>query len=369
MFSEYCEKLANLSVNYSIKVKKGDRIVIIGSVLAKELLLALKAEVLKAGGHPLVLPELDGEDEIFFKYASDEQLAFFDDIYLTFAREFAGYIHVFSDYNTKKLSNVDPKKLGIARGAAKRFEMMKITNERELKGEFYWTIVPYPCQAFAQEANMDFYSYTEFVSKALFLDKENPVEEWGKFHTQQEKIAKYLNGVKNIHVLGEDTDLNLSVEGRNWINCSGQKNLPDGEVYTGPVEDSANGRIRFTYPGIYQGREIENIYLEFEKGKVIKATADKGQDLLDEILKIRNAKKLGEFAVGTNYGIQVFTKNMLFDEKMGGTLHCALGLGIPESGSKNLSTIHWDILKDMKLPGSKILADGRVIYQEGQWQI
>jgi len=369
MFSEYCEKLANLSVNYSINVKKGDRIVSMGSVLAKELLLALKAEVLKAGGYPIILPELDGEDEILFKYASDEQLGYFDEIYLTFAREFAGYIQIFADYNTKKLSNVDPKKLGISRGAAKRFEMMKIANERELKGEFYWTIVPYPCQAFAQEANMDLYSYTDFVSKALFLDKEDPVEEWRKVDAQQAKIAKYLNGVKNMHVLGEDTDLRLSVEDRTWINCSGQKNLPDGEVYTGPIENSVNGHIRFTFPGIYQGREIENIYLGFEKGKVIKATADKGQDLLDEILKIRNAKKLGEFAVGTNYGIQTFTKNMLFDEKMGGTLHCALGLGIPESGSKNLSTIHWDILKDMKLPGSKILADGKIIYQEGQWQI
>jgi aminopeptidase len=369
MFSKYCEKLANLSVNYSINVKKGDRIVIMGSVLAKELLLALKAEVLKAGGHPLIVPELDGEDEIFFKYASDEQLGYFDDIYLTFAREFAGFIQIFADYNTRKLTNVDPKKLGISRGAAKRFEMRKIMSKRELKGEFNWTIVPYPCQAFAQEANMDLYSYTEFVSKALLLDKENPVEEWQKFDAQQEKIVNYLNEVKNVQVLGEDTDLKLSVEGRTWINCSGQNNLPDGEVYTGPVEDSATGHIRFTFPGIYQGREIENIYLEFEKGKVINATADKGQDLLDEVLKIRNAKRLGEFAVGTNYGIQIFTKNMLFDEKIGGTLHCALGLGFPETGSKNLSAIHWDILKDMKLPGSKILADGKVIYQEGQWEI
>ena len=369
IFSEYCEKLANLSVNYSINVKKGDRIVLMGSVLAKELLLALKAEVLKAGGHPLIVPELDGDDEIFFKYASDEQLTYFDNIYLTFAREFAGYIQIFTDYNTKKLSNVDPKKLSLSKTAKNRFEMMRIANERELRGEFYWTIVPYPCQAFAQEANMDLYSYTEFVSKALLLDKENPIEEWRKIKAKQEKFATYLNEIKNIHVLGEDTDLTLSVEGRKWINCSGQRNLPDGEIYTGPVENSASGHIRFTFPGIYQGQEIEDIYLEFEKGKVIKATAKKGQELLDQILKIRNAKKLGEFAIGTNYGIQNFTKNMLFDEKMGGTLHCALGLGIPATGSKNLSTIHWDILKDMKVPGSKVLADGKVIYQEGKWQI
>ena len=163
-----------------------------GSVLAKELLLALKAEVLKAGGHPLIVPELDGDDEIFFKFASDEQLTYFDDIYLTFAREFAGYIQIFSDYNTKKFSNVDPKKLALSKTAKNRFEMMRIANERELRGEFYWTIVPYPCQAFAQEANMDLYSYTEFVSKALLLDKKNPIEEWRKIKANQEKLANYL---------------------------------------------------------------------------------------------------------------------------------------------------------------------------------
>jgi len=367
MLSDYCEKLAKLTVNYAIHIKKGDRIAIIGPVLAKELFLALQAEILKAGGYPLLVPELDGQDEIFFKYASDEQLGYFDDIYLTFAREFAGYITIFGDYNTKKL--VNPKKIGKMRGATKRFEMLKIANEREQRGEFYWTVIPFPCHAYAQEANMDLYSYTEFVSKALLLDKENFIEEWRKIQEKQERFVKYLNKVKSIQVLGEDTDLTLSTEGRIWVNCSGQNNLPDGEVYTGPIENSVNGYIRFTFPGIFQGREIENIYLEFEKGKVINGTADKGQDLLDEILKIRNAKKLGEFAIGTNYGIQQFTKNMLFDEKMGGTMHCALGLGIPTTGSKNVSTIHWDILKDMKLPGSQVIADGKTIYEEGKWLI
>ena len=170
-------------------------------------------------------------------------------------------------------------------------------------------------------------------------------------------------------MIGEDTDLKLSVEGRTWINCSGHENLPDGEVFTGPVENSVNGKIRFTYPGIYMGKEIENIYLEFKDGKVVHASAEKGEDLLNEILKIENADTIGEFAIGTNYGITKFTKNMLFDEKIGGTLHCALGLGFPETGSKNVSSIHWDILKDMKTPGSQILADGKVIYEEGQWKI
>jgi len=369
MLGIYYEKLAKLAVNYSIKVKKGDRIVVMGPALAKDLFLALQTEILIAGGHPLLIPQLEGEDELFFKHASDDQLGYFDDIYLTMAKEFDALVQIFGDYNTKKLNLVDPKKMGKLRGAAKRFEMGKILYEREAKGEADFVVIPFPCQSYAQEANMDLYSYIDFVEKTLFFDKEDHMQEWENLYKKQEKIVEYLNEVKEIQVLGEDTDLTLSVEGRKWDNCSGQKNLPDGEVYTGPVENSVNGAIRFTYPGIYQGKEVENISLEFKDGKVIKGTADKGQGLLQEILKIRNANKLGEFAIGTNYGIQQFTKNMLFDEKMGGTMHCALGTGLPNTGSKNISAIHWDILKDMKLPGSKILADRKVIYEEGKWKI
>ncbi len=369
MSENYCEKLAKVAINYSIKVKPGDRIVLIGPALAKDLFLALQTEILKAGGHPLLIPHLEGEQELFFKYASDDQIGYFDDIYLTLAKEFNGLVQIFGDYNTKKLTLVDPKKMGKFQGVAKRFEMMKIISERQQKGEVNTVIVPYPCQSYAQEADMDLYSYSSFVEKALFLDKKNPIQEWEQIQQKQEKVIEYLNNAKQIHVLGEDTDLSLSVKGRKWKNCSGQVNLPDGEVYTGPVENSVNGYIRFTYPGIYKGMEVKNIFLEFKDGKVINGTAEKGQALLQEILKIRNANQLGEFAIGTNYGIQQFTKNMLFDEKMGGTMHCALGMGFPETGSKNFSAIHWDILKDMKLPGSKIIADDNVIYEEGKWTI
>jgi aminopeptidase len=369
MLDNYCEKLAKLAVSHSLKVKRGDRVIVLGPVVAQELFLAIYAEVIKAGGHPLLMPELEGAQELFFKYAADYQLEYFDDIILRMVKEFDGFIQIFADYNTKKMELIDSKKLGKMQGSAKRFELQKIMSERELKGELYWVIVPYPCQSYAQEANMDLYSYTDFVTKALLLDKEDPVEEWKKIHKKQETLVNFLNKVKNITVLGEDTNLTLSVEWRVWENCSGQNNLPDGEVFTGPIENSVNGHIRFTYPGIYHGKEIENISLEFKDGKVIKGTAEKGQELLQEILKIKNADILGEFAIGTNYGITHFSKNMLFDEKIGGTIHCALGLGIPKTGSKNLSAIHWDILKDMKLPGSKIFADEQLIYEEGKWKI
>ncbi|MHA1192001.1 MAG: aminopeptidase [Promethearchaeota archaeon] len=246
-------------------------------------------------------------------------------------------VNILGDYNTRKLSLVDPKLLAMAQSSPKKREFMKIYMDRMASGELPWVIIPYPCNSLAQEGSMDLFTYGEFIKKALLLDKEDPVAEWENKFNEQEKVIAKLHEFKSgeIHVVGEDTDLKLSVKGRKWINGSGQYNLPGGEIYTGPVEDSVNGKIRFTYPGIYKGQEIENIYLEFENGKVSKATATKGEDLLTELLKIEGATIVGEFAVGTNYGITEFTKNMLFDEKMGGTMHMALGAGIKEAGSKN----------------------------------
>ena len=279
-------------------------------------------------------------------------------------------ISVYSEYNRQEMALVPPEKIKLTRSSPKFMEMMKMYQERLAKKEIEWTIVPYPCDSFAQDAKMDTESYKEFIYKALKLDSENPADAWREVEKEQDKIVEILNKVDKIHVLGEDTDLTLSVKGRPWINCSGRENLPDGEVFTAPIENSINGRIRFTYPGIYQGKEIKNIFLEFKDGRVVKATADQGQELLDSILTIENADLIGEFAIGTNYGIQKFTKNMLFDEKMGGTMHMALGMGFPESKSENtLCAIHWDILKDMKSEDSKIIADGKVIHQAGKWLI
>ena len=365
MINPFYEKLANLVVNYSIKVKKGDRVVIEGPTIAEELFLALYFEIIKAGGHPLLFPEIKGAKELFYKYASEEQLLFLDNVIKVMRKEVDCYIRIWGDYNTHKLSLIDPKIIAKHRGSPELRELMAMFFGRRAKGDLRWVGIPFPCQSFAQEANMDLFSYIEFVKKALFLDKEEPVQEWSKMEKNQENIVEYLNNVDKIQVIGEDTDLTLSVKGRKWLNCSGQANLPDGEIFTGPIENSVNGHIRFTYPGIFSNREIENIFLEFNEGKVVNYSADKGEDQLKEILKIENADRLGEFAIGTNFGITQFTKHMLFDEKIGGTLHCALGLGFGQTGSKNESAIHWDILKDMKLSGSKIIADGKVIYEEG----
>ncbi|UCC19808.1 MAG: aminopeptidase [Promethearchaeota archaeon] len=369
MINPFYEKLAKLAVNYSIEVKKGDRVFVLGPILAEELFRALYVEIIKAGGHALLFPFIEGLGELLFKYASEDQLTYVDEVRKQIHKEFDCMVAISADYNTKNLSLVDPELLSKRFGSPQMKELWDLWYDRAAKKEAKWVIIPFPCNAFAQDANMDLISYSNFIEKALFLDNENPIQEWQKIEKDQEKYVNYLNEVEIIQIIGEDTDLTMSTKGRSWENDCGHENLPDGEVATSPVENSVIGSIRFTYPAIHLGNEVENIYLEFKDGRVVNSTADKGEKFLREILKIENADRLGEFAIGTNYGITEFSKNILFDEKMGGTIHLALGDGFKELGSKNESAIHWDILKDMKKPGSKIIADDRVIYEEGKWKI
>lgn len=363
------DKAAKLAVEYAVSVQPDEKVAIIGAYNALPLIQVLYREVIKAGGHPQTMIQVDGLGEIKYMYASDDQLQFVSPMHKVLYESYDCMIYINSEYNTKNMGKADPNKIRISASSEGRKELMKIQTEREAKGEFKWTIIPYPCHALAQEAGMGLLAYSERVVKALKLDKEDTIAEWKTIEINQQKAVDYLNNVKEIHVVGEDTDLTVNVEGRTWVNCCGHKNLPDGEVFTSPVDDGINGRIRFTYPGIFMGKEIEDIYLEVENGKVVKGTASKGQEFLDEILKIENANFFGEFAVGTNYGVTEFMKNMLFDEKMGGTLHMALGMALPDAGGTNKSTIHWDILKDMRSLESKIFADGTLIYEAGEWKI
>jgi aminopeptidase len=216
---------------------------------------------------------------------------------------------------------------------------------------------------------MSLAEYTDFVFGAGLLDHDDPVAEWRRIDAQQEKICDILNTKSDLRIVSTDTDISMSIAGRKWINCSGHENFPDGEVFTGPVEDTVNGHIRFSFPGIYAGKEIEDIRLEFKDGKVVKATAAKGEELLQALLETdEGARFVGELAVGTNFGIQNFTQNMLFDEKIGGTVHLAIGASYPESGGKNKSGIHWDMLCDMR-EGGEIYADGELIYRNGNFSI
>jgi aminopeptidase len=359
------EKLAKLCINYSVHVKQREEVSIEGSDLGFPLMNELYKECLLAGAYPKIMASFDTR-YTFFKYGKEHQLKHVSPIDKFLTENIDVSIFVLCTRNPKDLSNIDSAKTRIRAAALK--EINGLFNQRAAEGKLKWTLFPYPANAEAQEAAMSLPEYEDFVYASCLVDKRDPIAEWKKIEKEQDKICKFLNQKHKIHAVGEGTDLTYSVRGRKWLNSCGKKNMPGGEVYSAPVENTVNGTIRFTYPGIYYGKEVEDINFTFKNGRVVKASAAKGEDLLKEILKVKNADRLGETAIGTNYGITKFTKNMLFDEKMGGTIHMALGASYPESGGLNKSGIHWDILKDMKKDG-EIYADEELFYKNGKFII
>lgn len=361
------EKLAQTLVEYSVRVGEGDRVWIDGSSLAEPLLNEIYARVLRAGGLPLMLPSLPGTEEIFYRYASDEQIKHVPKPLEQIMETYDVRISILADSNTRTLSNVLPEKLVLQQLA--RTELMKTFMRRSATGELRWALAPFPTNAFAQDAEMGLREYEDFLYGACLPDMDDPVGYWQKFSADQQKTIDWLNGKSEVHVKGPETDLRLNVAGRTFINCDGRFNLPDGEIFTGPVEDSLEGQVYFSYPAIYRGREVTGVRLWFEKGRVVKATADKNEDFLNQTLDTdAGSRYIGEFAIGTNEGITRFTRQILFDEKIGGSFHMALGAGYPETGSKNESAIHWDMICDLR-DGGEIRVDGELLYQNGRFVI
>jgi aminopeptidase len=356
-------KLAKVLVNYSVEVQKGQQVLIRTAPNADELTLAVYEEVIKAGGHPLVLNQVPGTNEIFFKYASDEQLDYVSPVIKNVLETFEASITIWTDHNTRKLSGVEPKRL--SRSQKAQSALMKTSMKRAADNSYRWTLTIYPNNAMAQEADMSLPDYTEFVYGAGLLNEDDPVSLWREEAARQQKLIKWLDGRDQVVLKGSNVDVTLSIKDRVFAESAGTHNFPSGEIFTGPVEDSVYGWVRFKYPAIYQGQEITDIELWFENGKVVKEKASKNQELLTATLDTdEGARYLGEWGIGTNYGIQRFTKNMLFDEKIGGTIHFAVGAGYPETKSKNESGIHWDMLCDMS--ESEITVDGDLFYKDGK---
>jgi len=362
------EKYAKVLVDYSVKVKAGELTIIrTDSYLSQPLVKEIYKQVLLKGAHPVVRMAVDGLNEVYIKNATDEQLEYIDPMTEVEYDKAKNFISIGAPLNVKNMARFDSKKL------AKRSSVMKHLSEKMLsraaKGELNWVIADFPTNALAQEANMSLEDYTEFLIKSCYLHEENPVQKWIEIGEKQEKIAEFLNNKSKIRIVGEQTDITFHVAGRKWKSCAGECNFPDGEVYTSPVEDSANGYIYFDFPAIYRGSESHKILLKFENGKVIEAYAEKGNDFLQSMLNIdEGAKFVGEIAIGTNNRIQNITGNILFDEKIGGSIHMALGASYPETGGKNVSGLHWDIIKNMK-NGGEIYADDVLIYKDGSFLI
>jgi aminopeptidase len=366
MRDQRLDKLAGVLVNYSTGVKKGDLVRISGEVPGFPLMEALYEKVLAAGGHPMVMVTSDAMEDAFYRLASDEQLAYLSPVAQFMVEKIDVSIGIWAEENTKSMSGVDPKRQAIASQAKK--PMFKRFLERAAKKELRWTGTQYPTAGSAQDAEMSQREYEDFVFRAGLLHLADPIAEWRKISERQQRLADFLDGAKEVRVIGKDTDLKVGVEGRRWINCDGHENFPDGEVFTGPIEDATEGTIRYSFPAVHHGRECHDIVLKFKAGKVVEARASKGEEfLLGMMEQDPGAKVLGEFAIGTNFGIQQYTKNTLFDEKIGGTCHAALGAAYPETGGKNDSGLHWDMVCDLRQKGCRIEVDGVVILEEGRF--
>ena len=361
------KKLADILVNYSVKVQPGDWVNINASIVAVPLMNEVYKLALQAGGHVNTNIYTDNFSETYLKEANDAQLEWVSPTAKLIYETGNVMIHLRGAENTRALSGVNPKK------QAKRAQATRSLTEtylaRAATKELRWVLTNYPCPAFAQEADMSLSEFEDFVFSATYADTDDPVAEWVRIHNEQQKVVDWLKGKKIVTVKSPNADLTLSIEGRTFINACGLNNMPDGEIFTGPVEDTANGWVKYTYPAISKGREVKGIYLEFKDGKVVKATAEKNEEfLLTQLETDEGAKYLGEFAIGTNYGIQQFTKSILFDEKIGGSFHMALGAGIPETGSVNKSGIHWDMICDIR-EDSEIRVDGELLFKDGKFTI
>jgi len=367
MSDQRVDKLANVLVNYSVAVQPGDKVMIRGDALAEPLLKAVYARVLQAGGHPLMRISLPGMEELFFRYASDEQLQHVPEPFKLMIETYDVNIGIRGAENTKSLSNVDPAKV-VLRSQAQT-GLMKTYMQRSASGDLRWVGTIFPTNAYAQDAEMSLSGYEDFVYGACMPDLDDPLGHWQRFSAWQQKIVDWFKGKERVRVIGPETDLRLSIAGRTFINSDGKHNMPSGEVFTGPVEDSVEGHVHFSYPAIHQGREVAGVRLWFENGKVVKATAKKNEDFMLQTLDTdAGSRYVGEFAIGTNKGITRFTRQILFDEKIGGSFHMAVGAGYPETGSKNESAIHWDMICDLR-DGGEIWVDDKLLYKDGEFVV
>jgi len=361
------DKLARILVEHSARIGPGDRVAIEATIAAEPLVRALFINILKSGGHPHLLIDLVDKDEIFMAYANQEQLDFIPAFQHLAYEQFESRIRINSSVNTRALSSVEPARQSRRQKALSK--ILQLQMKRGAERTFRWVSTLYPTNAFAMDAEMSLREYEDFVFRACHADEDtlDPVAFWDDVEKRQNIIINCIEGRDQVQVRGPNVDLQLSIKGRTFQNASGQHNMPDGEIYTGPVEDSAKGWVRFTYPAISQGRVVEGIELTFEEGRVVKATARKNQDFLLQMLDSDpGARYLGEFAIGTNFQIDKFTGNILFDEKIGGTFHMAVGAGYPETGSRNKSAIHWDMICDLR-QDSEILVDSEVVYRNGEF--
>jgi aminopeptidase len=367
MYDPRYEKVAQILLNHSLDIKKDDVFIISGSQLTMPLIYYVYKAALKKGAHTHVRLGSEILSETYYKYATKHQLDHLSPLDMYEMKHVDARLSIIGTENTRYMTNIDPIQQQMRSRSQKPLQDLFL--ERAASKDLRWCVTLFPTNASAQDAEMSLSEYEEFVLSAAHIYEKDPVRYWRQMGKNLNRIKDILTTKKTFQILTENTDIIISTEKRIWIPCYGKENFPDGEIFTGPVENKTEGYIHFSYPLIYGGRRVENVTLWFESGRVVKATSSSGQDFLDAMLDTdEGAKILGEFAFGTNSGITDYTKNILFDEKIGGTIHLAIGSGYPETGSVNKSSLHWDMICDMRKKG-EVIADGERIYKNGSFLI
>jgi aminopeptidase len=353
------DAFAALLCDYCLDVGEREQVLVRSTTLASPLLLALQGEILRRGAWPLLRVEVPGEASSFYANAREEQLDDFAPLALTEAKKADKVLSIQATADPRELASTDPQR--IARAARARRPIREATLSKR------WCTTLWPTPALATQAGMSEDGYAAFVQRALFLDQPDPARSWGELRAFQAELIERLAHADQLRLEADGTDLTLSVKGRTWVNSDGRRNMPSGEVFTGPLEASANGTVRFTVRSAPSGVDVEGVELTFRDGEVVEARAATGDDYLQAALKTDDgATRLGEIGIGTNFGIDRPTGTILFDEKIGGTVHLALGRSYPETGGKNVSALHWDLICDLR-QGGTLTADGELVQANGRF--
>ena len=361
------ERLAKILVGYSTQVKEGEVVSIDGETAAEPLLLAVYDEVLKAGAHPILNVSLDGQAVSYYKHAGDAQLDWVSPVAEWLVDNADVRIAVGASNNTRELSAVPPERQ--TRRQAATGPLMARAMDRSASGEFRWCYTLYPTNAYASEAEMSLPDYEDFYFGACLADDGDPLTAWERASAETKRLAEWIEGREEVRITAPGTDVVLGIAGRKFIPCDGRHNMPDGEFFTGPIEDSAQGEVTFHLPALVGGREVAGVRLRFESGKVVDASAERGEEYLIELLDTDpGARRLGELGIGTNYAIDRGTREVLLDEKIGGTVHMAVGRSYPESGGVNESAVHTDLVCDLRLGGT-IAVDREVMQEDGRFVV
>jgi aminopeptidase len=360
---------AETLTHFCLDVQPGDVVAINSTPLAEPLIEQVYRSVLRAGGHPLPQIALPSLSNALLEEGSDEQITWRSPLGSVLAREVDKRLNIAASPNPLALATIAPERQALANTPPQMGQKPKADKNAQPPKQARWCGTLWPTAGYAQLAGMSLGEFEEFVFAACFLNDDDPGARWRDLGAQQQRYVDWLSDKHRVHIVAEDVDLSLSIAGRTFINSDGKRNFPSGEFFTGPVEDSVEGHIRFDLPSARDGRVVRDVRLVFRGGRVVEAHAGEGEAYFLTMLDLdEGARRLGEFAFGNNFGITRGIINTLYDEKIGGTIHMALGQSYPETGGLNHSTIHWDFIRDLR-QGGEVFVDDILFLKDGRFVV